>query len=119
MSRRTLPPIVPQAIGYKLREIRLMVLETVASPYMKAVPTNKPTRTFAAKPDFRLTNAEYSSSRIESISRIPKLSGFIKAARPKPKAKRRIEAATACFKDNEPAGIGRFGLITASLSLSK
>jgi hypothetical protein len=55
MSRNTLPPIVPKAIGYKLKEIKLTVLEIVACPYMKAVPVRIPTKMLAMKPDLRFT----------------------------------------------------------------
>ena len=81
MSRRMLPPIVPQAMGYRLREARVKEVglmmpgpRVTASPYMKAVPVKMPTRMFAAKPDFRLINAEYTTSNMESISRIMRLS---------------------------------------------
>ena len=37
----------------------------------------------------------------------------------KPAAKSKPEIATTCFSERAPDGMGRFGLITASLSLSK
>ena len=60
ISRRTLPPIVPKAMGYKLKEIKLTVagVVIVACPYMKAVPVKIPTKTLATKPDLRLTIKE-------------------------------------------------------------
>src|SRR3989339_1635582 len=48
-----------------------------------------------------------------------KLSVLINKARIKPKAKSKLAMTTTCFNDIAPEGMGRFGLITASLSLSK
>jgi len=91
----------------------------VASPYKNAVPVKIPTKMLAAKPDFRFTNIEYVTSTAESIAMMVKLSQLMKKDRIKPAAKSTLETATTCRKESAPEGMGRFGLINASLSLSK
>jgi hypothetical protein len=44
------------------------ILQKLDLDYLRS--TNKPTRTFAASPEFRLTNAEYNTNKIESTIRL-------------------------------------------------
>jgi hypothetical protein len=61
---------------------------------------------------------EYMTSTKESMSRIRKLSQFISSESTKPKTKRVPEMKITDLKLRAPDGMGLFGLMMASLSLS-